>query len=305
LNTKGREMTKFLVTGTAMLALLVVGLVTYNTLDATRTLNRSLEKTKEQIVNEAVNTIRINSAGVANLAEIPGIYDYFNPSFIASYSAGYLQPVYNLIAYLSRPLFNVDAVTVSVNGTQVASSLTSDVRPSDVPPPPAPGEHTVLSHLGTQQGYFVSCAVPIALPGTQVTVLLTMISDRTAEITAAQNTFTAERNNLVNRQLLVDAVAILVSIALALLGVRFLGRRYIAGPINRLLTTARHVMEGGYKNPIIVTPGERLRSPGSVTAERADHSPQDGGEPGRVIGGHLPGRVHLSFPGGYWPEASN
>ena len=128
-------MTKFLVAVTAMLVLLVVGLVTYNTLDATRTLDRSLKKTKEQIVNEAVDTIRINSAGVANLAEIPGIYDYFNPSFIASYSAGYLQPVYNLIAYLSRPLFNVDAVTVSVNGTQVASSLASDVQPSDVPPP--------------------------------------------------------------------------------------------------------------------------------------------------------------------------
>lgn len=81
-----------------------------------------------------------------------------------------------------------------------------------------------------------------------------MISDRTAEINAVQNTFTTERNNLVKRQLIVGAVAVLISIALALLGVRFLSRRYIAGPINRLLNTARHVMEGGYKDPIVVTP---------------------------------------------------
>ena len=81
-----------------------------------------------------------------------------------------------------------------------------------------------------------------------------MISDRMAEITAVHNTFTTERNNLVKRQLIVGAVAVLVAIALALLGVRFLSRRYIAGPINRLLNTARHVMEGGHKDPIVVTP---------------------------------------------------
>ncbi len=254
MRTKGREMMKFLLAVMAMLALLVVGLVAYNTVDATRTLNRSLEKTKQQIVESTVNTIQINSAGVASLAEIPGISEYFSPSFVSSYASGNLQPVYNLLAYLSRPLFDVEAVSVYVDGSQVSSSLAQGLKPSDLPDAPAPGQHTELSHLGTQQGYFVSCSVPIALPGTQVTALLTMISDRTAEMTAAQSTFTAERNSLVQRQLIVGGLALFIAIGLSLLGVRFLSRRYIAGPIGRLLITARHIMEGAYDEPVVVTP---------------------------------------------------
>ncbi len=254
MRSKGREMAKFLLAVMAMLALLVIGLVAYNTVDATRTLNRSLEETKQQIVNETVNTIQINSAGVANLAQIPGISQYFSPSFVTSYATGDLQPVYNLLAYLSRPLFDVEAVEVYVGGNQVASSMAQGLNLSDLPEAPAPGQHTELSHLGTQQGYFVSCSVPITLPGTKVTALLTMVSDRTTEMSAAQATFTAERNNLVQRQLIAGGVALFVAVALSLLGVRFLSRRYIAGPIGRLLVTARHIMEGAYDEPVEVTP---------------------------------------------------
>lgn len=254
MRTKGREMAKFLFAVMGMLALLVVGLVAYNTADATRTLNRSLEKTKQQIVAETVDTIQINSAGVSNLAEIPGISQYFSPSFVASYASGDLQPVYNLLAYLSRPLFDVEAVEVFVDGSQVSSSLAEGLRLSDLPDAPEPGQHAELSHLGTQQGYFVSCSVPIALPGTQITALLTMISDRTSEMATAQATFTTARNNLVQRQLIMGGVALFIAVALSLLGVRFLSRRYIAGPIGRLLTTARHIMEGAYDEPVVVTP---------------------------------------------------
>ncbi len=247
-------MTKFLIAVTAMFVLLVTALAAYNTLDATRTLNRSLEKTEEQIVNEAVATIEINSTGLANFADIPGIYDYFSPSFIASYSAGNLQPAYNLIAELARPLFDVEAATVSVGTVQVASSIAADVKPADLPAPPAPGKHEVLDHLGARRGSFVSCSVPLQLPGTDTVINVTMIRDRTAEMAAVQAAFTNERDNLVRRQLIIGAAGVLLSVGMALLGIRFLSRRYITGPINRLLSAARRIMEGSYEEPVTVTP---------------------------------------------------
>jgi nitrogen fixation/metabolism regulation signal transduction histidine kinase len=251
---KGHEMGKFLAAVTLMVVALIATLIAYYSFDATRTLNRTLDKTRTEIERDASDVIRLNSEGIARLTQIPEVAGYFSTDFISRYLTGDLQPTYDLITYLAGPLFGAQAIVVEVDGRVVADDLPAGVTAQELAIEQPDADYAVLRQLGAQRGYFVLSSVPIELPETTVQPVLRMVIDRTDAIQAVEEDFHQDRNDLLTRQLAVGGSALLVSLAAVLIGIRLLNTRYVSGPITSLTRQAKEVMEGSFEGRVEVNP---------------------------------------------------
>ena len=251
-------MRRFLTAASVMVVLLIIGIVTYNIIDASLTLNNREQLAQDEVINEAKNLANLSldkiynpSGGTAGPAPA-AFLKYFSPDLVAGYLAGDPAPLYGLIVDVFVPLYGIDAALITSNGQVVGSHLPEGVTPQDFPAP-APGEQSkVVDSFGSQNGHFLVWYVPLQLLQPGQSAWVTAVIDRTDEINRIQSEFNQARRNLLIRQLLAGIAAILISLLIVLIGLRLLARKYITGPINELGSTASGIMDGTYHGKVEV-----------------------------------------------------
>ncbi len=256
---KGHEMRRFLAAASIMVVLLILGIVAYNIVDAYLTLNNREKQAEGQVLNEARNIVNLDVDKIYNPGGALGqasaaFLQYFNPSLVQSYLAGDPGPLYGLVMDVLVPLYGIDTAVITVDGQVVKSRLPEGITAQDLPAP-QPGEQSrIVDSFGAMQGHFLVWYVPFAIPGSAQTALITAVIDRTQEIESIHSEFDRARRNLVIRQVSVGIAAVLISLAIVLIGLRLLARKYITGPINDLGRTANEIMDGSFQGKVEVNP---------------------------------------------------
>lgn len=245
---KGSDMRRFLMIVSAILVLLILGIITATTLDSLVSLNRARQNAEEQVLNEA-KSIANNSVSTLNTqtanSGLVALGRVLNPVLLQAYAAGDASVAYNLILDIVGPIVGTYAQLMTLDGRVVGSRLPEGMTAEDFPPPVPEGQEPqynpnskqwlyvqVVDDLGPQQGHFVAWSVTVDIVGK--TTWLQWIFDRTSEIDAIDANFEQARSSLIWRQISIGLGALLLSLFVVLYAIRLLSKKYISNPMSKM-----------------------------------------------------------------------
>lgn len=276
----GHEMMRFLVYVTILVVLLVAVVILFTTLDAINRINDSAEREKNNVIDQLVDYLASSAEASAEIGMDPVASRYFSEELTSSFMQLNMAPVAEFLTAITRPLYGAEYVVFVIDGevlgSTVEKNLDFDEFPTELPEEGDEGEevqYEILEEFAGEEGFFLSFYRSFTMPG--VDGFLNFTLDRSEQIEAIEQAYEDEKSDLITRQVIIGVVAVVVALLLSLLGVRYLARRYITGPIDELASVSHSIMEGTFEGEVQVEEGsdyadiQRLLQSGKVILDRA------------------------------------
>jgi hypothetical protein len=251
----GHEMRRFLVLVSVLVVLLIIGVIAFTTWDSVSRINDAAEREKESVIEQLVDYFAVSTEAATQLQFEKVIRDSLNPEMMGAFSQGDVLPLFEFMVTILRPLYVADYVTFVSAGEVQASSVEEGIKVSDAPTvlPEEKDElqYKILDEFAGEEGYYISIYNPMTMPG-QEDSFLNFLLDRTAEIQAVDKVYEEERSSLITRQIIIGIIAIVIALLITTIGVYYLAKRYITGPIEAIADTSHQIMEGTYEGEVEV-----------------------------------------------------
>jgi len=247
----GREMRKLILAVTVSTLILVLAVIAYFMVDIFISTGNNIEHNKERMVEESVRYLN-DASELASMTNVdPSLYELFNQEMVRKAMLGDIETLYNMVVKVAISIYPLDYVGVVSDGkvTLFASKGGEEIDTEKMPVQPPEGEYEILDRLGDRKGFFVSVFAPVDLSivGLKGTMYVNVIVDRTAELAAIDDYFTSQRNSLVLRLSVAAIIAIILSILLTTLGLRFFTEKYVVKPVEKLNRAAEAIMDGTFE----------------------------------------------------------
>jgi HAMP domain-containing protein len=237
----------------SVLVLMIV-IIAYFMLDIIVTTNDNIEHNKQLVIDQSVFTLSEIGENISGMTGSPKMIGLFNQDVINDILAGDWDAFYDFIGDFAINFYPIDYVGVIRDG-EVVSYKTSDGSEVDTGQMPASSQETyeTLTQLGDKEGLFVSVLYPIDLSIVGLSEFsVNMIADRTEELAAVEQYFEDQRNALILRLSIVSIAAIIITLLLTTLGLRYFTRKYVVNPIEELNRTAEEIADGTFKGEVKV-----------------------------------------------------
>jgi len=256
----GREMRKLVVAVSATTLLLVLAVIAYFMVDIIVTTNNNIEKNKQLVIEQTAKSLTEISENINSLLSSPAMIDIFNQDYVDEFLKNKNYDLFNEMAVrIALSFYPIDYIG-GVRGGELIFYDTKaglDIDPSDLPVEPYDSAYEILDSLGGKEGFYVSAffTIDLSVLGVDDTLYVNMIMDRTAEYKEVSDYFTSQRNDLVLRLSIVSVIAIILSLLLTTLGLRYFTRKYVVNPIEELNRTAEEIMDGTFAGEVQVDEG--------------------------------------------------
>jgi HAMP domain-containing protein len=274
----GHEMRNFLLLVSALVVVLIVAGILYTTFDSINRINQDAEREKDNVEQSLADFYVESTDASMGMSRNPVIIESMNPTLMESMGKGNVTPMLDFLTALLKPVYTAEYVAYIYEGDIMASSIGEGIEESELPTtmPEETDEiqYEVLSEFNGKEGYFFSVYLPFSMPGSQG-AFMNLLIDRTEQIEAIDAVYEEEKSDLITRQIIIGIVAIVVALLLTLLGVRYLARRYITGPIDDLAAVSHSIMEGTFEGEVEVEEDsdyadiQRLLQSGKTILDRA------------------------------------
>ncbi len=253
----GKEMRSLMLAVSLTTLLLVLAVIAYFMVDIIVTSNNNIEHNKEKMIEESANTLTGINDNVSSLIRNPSTLVLFNQENIEKIVVERDWDVlYDMISTVGLGFYPIEYVGIIRDGELVNFEARSDVDidPAEMPTQPPTGDYETLDSLGGEEGFFVSAFFPAQLDilGIDETIYINMILDRTAELAEIEDYFIEQRNDLILRLSIASVIAIILSILLTTLGLRYFTRKYVVDPIEELNRTAEKIADGTFEGEVTV-----------------------------------------------------
>jgi hypothetical protein len=251
----GKEMRQLIVAITLTTLVLVLAIIAYFMTDAIITSNRNIESNRQKMVAESTRSLN-EMARVADVSNIgsPEMLKMFNPEILQRIFAGDMEFFYSFLASVVGSFTPVDYVGAIVDGEIVAYKSRGNVAidTKEMPTNPPQGDYATLDKLGNKEGFFVSVFVPVDLSiiGQKGVVYINLIADRTDALASINSYFTSQRNSMIWRLSIVALIAIILTILLTTLGLRYFTEKYVVMPIEKINQMAEAIMDGSFEGEV-------------------------------------------------------
>jgi nitrogen fixation/metabolism regulation signal transduction histidine kinase len=250
----GKEMKQLMVAITLSALVLTLAIIAYFMTDAIVTTNKNIESDKQKMVEQSVSTLN-DMAKMASMTNFgPDMFSLFNPEIVQRAVAGDMEFIYQMTANIVSSFYPVDYVGVIKDGEVVAykSKENAPIDVQGMPTEPPQGNYDTLDKLGDREGFFVSVFVPLdlSLLGQKGTVYINVIADRTDQLATIDNYFTNQRSSMIWRLSIAAIIAIILSVLLTTLGLRYFTEKYVVKPIEKLNQTAEAIMDGSFEGEV-------------------------------------------------------
>jgi HAMP domain-containing protein len=248
-------MRKFLILVSVLVVLLIVGVIAFTTWDSVSRINDAAEREKENVVQSQVDFYMESSEASSSLQMDPVILGSLNPSMMESFGQGDITPMLDFLTAIIRPMYTAEYITYIYQGNIEASSLGEGIDISELPTamPEETDEihYEILNEFNGVEGSFISIYRPFNMPGMQG-AFMNFLIDRTESIEAIDAVYEEEKSSLITRQIIIGIIAIVIALLISTLGVYYLAKRYITGPIEVIADTSHQIMEGTYEGEVDV-----------------------------------------------------
>jgi uncharacterized protein YneF (UPF0154 family) len=251
----GKEMRKLIYAITAMTLALIIGVIAYFMIDIVVTTNHNIEDNKQMVVEKSVMTLQDVGDAVGSLSTKTEFLQLFNKELLQSILMGNMEGLYDLTLTLAAGFNNLEYAGVVVDGEvvdyQTAKGVEVDI--GELPTESPEGNYTILDEFGGKEGVYVSFFYPIELSAYGFeTFYLNMVVDRTEEMQEIEGYFTDQRNDLIVRMSIVSVIAILLSLLLTTIGLRYFTRKYVMDPLEQLNRMAEEIADGTFEGIVEV-----------------------------------------------------
>lgn len=279
---RGHEMRKYLIAISILVVLLVVGVILYTTLDSIKRINEETETEKERIVLSLVDYFSTSLRETSVTGSDPQLMEeLFNPEFVDTSDISSQLRLLQLVTEIQRAQFAADYMTYVSGGMILSSSVKEGLDITDLPTEAPDEGYEILSELGGREGTFISVYEQSDLSPIAEDEFVNLVVDRTEEFDALEDFFAGEKSNLIKRQIVIGVVAVVIALLLTTLGVYFLTRRYITGPIEELSDASHRIMEGTFDGEVEIVEEsdyadlQRLLQSGKVLMDKMGENPDE------------------------------
>jgi len=251
----GHEMRNFLILVSIIVVMLTIGVIVFTTWDSISRINDAAEREKGNVEQSLVDFYVESSDASSRLQMDPVVLESLNPSMMESFGEGDINPMLNFLTAITRPMYTAEYVTYIYKGDVEASSVSEGIDVSGLPTtmPEETGDihYEVLNDFNGKEGYFISIYRPFSMPGMEG-AFMNFLIDRTEQIEAIDAVYEEEKSSLITRQIVIGIIAIIIALLISTLGVFYLAKRYITGPIEAIADTSHQIMEGTYEGEVDV-----------------------------------------------------
>lgn len=253
----GKEMRNLMTAVSLSVLLLVLAVIAYFMVTIIITTNRNIEEDKDKLIEESVRSLQ-DMKSILTMSDInPTIFRLFNQELIDRVLGGDMETLYEYTTEVALTFYPVDYVGIIVDGelADYATRRGVSVDPGEMPVAPPEGDYETLDGLGDQEGFFVSVFFPVDLKAMglgEEDISLNMIVDRTQELADIEDYFQQQRDDLILRLSIASVIAIILSVLLTTLGLRYFTRKYVVRPIEELNRTAEEIAEGTFEGEVVV-----------------------------------------------------
>jgi HAMP domain-containing protein len=252
----GKEMRSLILAVSISTTLLVLVIIAYFMVSIIVTTNNNIEHNKEKMIEESISSLN----DVSKIATMTGvdldIIDIFNPEIVEGVFAGEMEYLYDTAITISKAFYPVDYVALIRDGEVVAYGSIEGVGvdPEEMSTEPPEGRYATLDSLGDQEGFYVSVfsEVDLGILGIEESFYLNMIIDRTEELAETEEYFQEQRNDLILQLSIAAIIAIILTLLLTTLGLRYFTNKYVARPIEELNRAAEEIADGTFDGELEV-----------------------------------------------------
>lgn len=259
----GREMRKLMLAVSASVLVLVLAIIAYFMTDVVITTNRNIERNQEMVIEESVQALARIEDNVSTLISDPQLsLSLINQDMVNSLLAGDWEALYDFMVKFSVTFYPIDYIGVIRDGELVKYGFSKkmakglQIEASELPLQPYPDEYHKMDRFGNKEGYFVSkfFDIDVSMLGVK-NFYVNMVVDRTEELAEARGYFQRQRNDLVLRLSIAAGIAVILSLLLTTLGLRYFTRKYVVKPIEELNRTAEEIASGEFEGDVVVDEG--------------------------------------------------
>ena len=252
----GREMRNLMMAVSLSVLLLVLAVIAYFMVDIIVTTNNNIEKNKQLVIDQSVLALTEIGENISGMTGSTKMIAIFNQEISQDILAGKWETFYTLIGDLAINFYPIEYVGVIRDGEVVYHETARgyNIDASEMPTQlPEESDHEILDRLGDADGFFISVSylVDMSFLGLE-DFYVNMIVDRTDELATVDEYFSEQRNDLILRLSIASVVAIILTLLLTTLGLRYFTRKYVADPIERLNRMAEEIADGTFTGEVQV-----------------------------------------------------
>jgi HAMP domain-containing protein len=254
----GREMRALVVAVSVSVLALMLAVIAYFMVDIILTTNRNIERNQQLVVEQSALALSEIGENISGMTADTRMIGMFNQELINDILSSDWETFYTFIGDFGINFYPIDYIGVMRDGEVVSFKTTRgfNIDATELPTQPASGDYETLDRLGDQDGFFISAFYPIDLSMVGLDdFYVNMIVDRTDELATVRDYFEGQRNDLILRLSIAAVIAIILSLLLTTIGLRYFTRKYVVKPIEELNHTAEEIADGTFTGDVQVDPG--------------------------------------------------
>ncbi len=252
----GKEMRNLMLAVTLGVLLLVLAVIAYFMVSIIVTSNNNIEHNKEKMIEESVRTLKDMGEVVKVTNMSAGIFELLNQEIIDRMLEGDMEYLYDFGVNLIISFYPVDYTSFVIDGDIVSYRTRNDnaVDLAEMPNEPPEEGYETLDSLGDKEGFFVSVFIPFDMAsfGFEGDMYINMVVERTEELAEIEGYFEGQRNDLILWLSIASAVAIILTLLLTTIGLRYFTHKYVVDPIEELNRTAEKIADGTFEGEVTV-----------------------------------------------------
>ena len=251
----GKEMRNLMLAISLTTMILVVAVIAYFMVNIILTTNDNIEHNKQLVIDQSVLALSDIGENISGITGSTKMIDMFNQDIMEDVLSGDWDTFYAFIGDFAINFYPIEYVGVIRDGEVVSYETTKDyaIDAGDMPSQPPQGDYDTMDSLGDEEGFFISVFYPVDLSMVGLdNFYVNMIVDRTKELATVDDYFSEQRNDLILRLSIASVVAIILTLLLTTLGLRYFTRKYVADPIERLNRMAEEIADGTFTGEVQV-----------------------------------------------------
>lgn len=253
---KGKEMRRYLISVTTLVVLLLLAVLLYTTIDSINRIDQEMDKEKTRVVEQLVDYFGTTLQALSMTGQDTEIMkSVFREDLVGATDMSKQLILLNFLTEMERAQFGADYLTYVSNGSVVSKSVAPGLAIEDFETslPKTEANYVILNELGGREGYFISVYVPAPLAGFGEE-FMNFAVDRTDQMAALEQEYSDQKSSLITRQIVIGLIILVLGGLISALGVYWLTKRDITGPIEEIARAADQIVEGTFEGEIEVNP---------------------------------------------------
>jgi hypothetical protein len=251
---KGKEMRRYLISVTALVVALLLVVIVYTTIDSVRRINREMDKEKTRVVEQLVDYFTTTMQALTATGQDTELMSVFREDLISPTDPAKRLVLLDFLTQMERKQFNADYLVYVSNGNVITKSVAPGLNITTFPSSLPDGNdknYVILDELGGREGFFISvfAVAPLVGYGEE---FMNFSVDRTDQMSALEKEYTDAKSDLITRQIIIGVIILLLGGIISALGVYYLTKRDITGPIEEINRISDQIMEGSFEGEVEV-----------------------------------------------------